>query len=188
MNDETPAYQDIDKGLADLELKVKNSNRALDNLFKGLGIGAEERAGAVPPQVYTGDPSQSLRRLADACIAQGAQQVFCVEQDPNYASTLNNKGYPTLNADFLTVPPSIKYSRVVMNPPFSGGQFIQHIQKALEWLAPGGALVSVIPGGKDQPKLAQALAGRQFVVTPLDQGAFKSSGTAVATSVVIVKG
>jgi hypothetical protein len=301
MND-TPEYQDIDKGLADLELKVKNSNRALDNLFKGLGIGAEERAGAVPPQVNTEAPARRLAddevlgalakftfdkqrklamppveqldarlfgkvksvlaslggkwntsasafvfkydpepkiadmlssgavvnhkkeaqafftpsdlahrvvglarvkgqvvlepsagegALADACIAQGAKRVDCVEKDENYAGTLKQKGYIVVNDDFLSLPVQSGaggYSRIVMNPPFSGGQFIQHIVKALEWLQPGGSLVSVIPGGKDQPKLAQALAGRQFVVTPLDQGAFKASGTAVGTSIVIVKG
>src|SRR3546814_13421981 len=47
-------------------------------------------------------------------------------------------------ADFLTLPPSPIYDRIVMNPPFDRGRDCDHVRHAFGFLKPGGILVAVM--------------------------------------------
>ena len=47
--------------------------------------------------------------------------------------------------DFLAVPPAPVYDRVIMNPPFTRGQDVTHVQHALRFVRPGRRLVAVMP-------------------------------------------
>lgn len=49
--------------------------------------------------------------------------------------------------DFLTYPVVRVYDRVIMNPPFIGTSYIDHVRHAYSLLVPGGRLVSVMPAG-----------------------------------------
>lgn len=94
--------------------------------------------------------------------------------------------------DFLTVKPTGTYDRVVMNPPFSRQADIKHVQHALEFLKPGGLLVSVMAAGVTFRQDARATYFRALVeerggaIEPLPEGAFKSSGTGVNTVIVTI--
>lgn len=53
--------------------------------------------------------------------------------------------------DFLSLVPSPSFDTVLMNPPFAvqGNPlaYVDHIEHAMKFLAPGGVLVSVVPAG-----------------------------------------
>lgn len=80
------------------------------------------------------------------------------------------------NCDFLTLDPIVKYDRVVMNPPFSGGADIAHIRHAMLFLRPGGRLVALCAGGPRQEAQLRPMAATW---ESLPAGSFKDSGTNV---------
>jgi len=54
--------------------------------------------------------------------------------------------------DFLTIHQRQLYDRIVMNPPFSEGRWLAHLEHAAAMLADDGRLVAVLPAsakGKD---------------------------------------
>jgi len=114
---------------------------------------------------------------------------------------LDEKHIPELQAipaldvfctNFLDTWPSPRFDRIVANPPFTRQQDIDHVNHMLDWLAPGGRLVSVMSAGVmfSQTKKAQAFRARieslggEF--EKLDEGTFKESGTGVNTVLLVV--
>src|SRR5690606_4359523 len=87
------------------------------------------------------EPSAGSGAIAAAAAERGAV-VDCIEQDPGYAAVLADESVArTLTvADFLAVPAEPRYDRVVMNPPFTRGADMQHVEHALRFLKPDGLL------------------------------------------------
>lgn len=118
--------------------------------------------------------------------------VDCIELMPKNLAILTRLGYAASGGDFLTLPVTPIYDRVVMNPPFSRQADIKHVQRALEWLRPGGRLVSVMSAGVRFRGDAIATGFRALVdfaggaIEPLPEGSFKSSGTNVSTVIVTI--
>lgn len=86
--------------------------------------------------------------------------------------------------------PTSKFDRVVMNPPFSRGQDVEHVRHALSLLAPGGLLVSVMSNGvtfRQDRRYADFRRDFSPEITPLPEGSFKTSGTNVSTVVVRIR-
>ena len=83
-----------------------------------------------------------------------------------------------------------EWNRIVMNPPFTKQQDIDHILAAYDILAPGGILVSVVSEAPFFWSNKKALAFRGFLdshgaeMVKLDEGAFKESGTMVRTRII----
>src|SRR5690606_5547682 len=77
-------------------------------------------------------------------ILSKTTHAVAVEINPNFISKLNDL-YPAviMERDFL-LQPILQVDRVVMNPPFSKQQDIDHIYHAFKFLKPGGILVSVV--------------------------------------------
>jgi hypothetical protein len=50
-------------------------------------------------------------------------------------------------ADFMAYQPRPIYQRIIANPPFRGGQDVDHVTRMYEWLAPGGRIVSITSPG-----------------------------------------
>ena len=97
--------------------------------------------------------------------------------------------------DFLAVNPDdyVPFDAVVANPPFSAQQDVTHVSHMIDFLKEGGRLATVMSNGVTfrQTKKTLALTEKledmeEFDITPLPEGAFKTSGTGVST--VIVKG
>lgn len=133
------------------------------------------------------EPSAGHGNLADACMLAGAKGVSVVEFDEDAFATLAEKQYIGIKADFLNVRPRNHFKRIVMNPPFTKGQDVKHIKRALQWLAPGGVLVTIIPDrfGIDSMNLVRVLdppVGARITSVPLPPNSFKESGTAIATA------
>lgn len=84
-----------------------------------------------------------------------ADPTTCVEVSKLHCTALESLGMKdVVNEDFLTWEPGKTYRKIVMNPPFSEGRAVAHVEKALTLLAPGGRLVAILPpSAKNQLKL-----------------------------------
>ncbi len=78
----------------------------------------------------------------------------CIEVNALQCEILRTKGYEVVNADFLSwAKTAPKADRILMNPPFSQGRALAHLQAAGALLKQGGRVVAILPGsmiGKDQ--------------------------------------
>ncbi|MFJ6559908.1 methyltransferase [Streptomyces sp. NPDC091412] len=138
------------------------------------------------------EPSAGSGAIATAAAEQGAV-VDCIEQDPGYAALLADAGRArTLTvADFLSVPAEPRYDRVVMNPPFTRGTDMQHVEHALRFLKPDGLLVSVMSWtvaehGRNTASFRALVEARGGAAEAVAERAFAESGTDVDTVIVTI--
>ena len=98
--------------------------------------------------------------------------------------------------DFLEVAQKPNFDRVVMNPPFAKQADIAHVRHALGFVKPGGRLVSVMSAAvtwktdrRTQSFHAMLESGfgfKGYHFEDVPEGAFKESGTAVRTVILVV--
>jgi predicted RNA methylase len=138
------------------------------------------------------EPSAGSGAIAAAVAKQDAV-VDGIEQDPGYAAALAETGTArTLTvADFREVPAQARYDRVVMNPPFTRGADIEHVEHALRFLKPDGLLVSVMSWtvthhNAKTAKFRALVEARGGTAEAVGEGAFKESGTDVPTVIVTI--
>jgi hypothetical protein len=80
----------------------------------------------------------------------------------------------------------------VANPPFSKNQDIDHVMKMYDLLKKGGRLVSIMSSHWKTSKNKKETEFREFIkktkatVKDVEAGAFKQSGTNVATVIVVI--
>jgi len=95
-----------------------------------------------------------------------------------------------INADFLDMPVDPTYDVVLMNPPFTKDQDIEHVMHAWEFVRPGGRLATIMSMGWRTSTRGKRKRFREFVellggkVIEVEAGAFKESGTDVSTVMV----
>lgn len=146
------------------------------------------------------EPSAGKGAIVDAARRCLGNQVslYAVELLPDNVAALHAKGGVAVwEDDFLKLRPGSEgigyFDVVVMNPPFTGQQDIDHVGHAYSFLAPGGRLVSVMSAGtrfrtnekaKDFREWAE-LNGGTFEDLP--DGSFKESGTGVRTCVFTIQ-
>ncbi|MFG9301288.1 PLxRFG domain-containing protein [Pseudomonas aeruginosa] len=92
------------------------------------------------------EPSAGMGHMADAIREQTGVEPDVVELSGERRELLEAKGYNLVGSDFMNVS-SKQYDRIVMNPPFSKGRDIQHVQHAYSLLKPGGRLVAIMGEG-----------------------------------------
>jgi len=147
------------------------------------------RIAAVKPGMDCLEPSAGDGAIAQALRECGAK-VTCIELNPKEALGLHERGFNSTEADFLSVEPKESYDRVVMNPPFTKNQDIEHVLHAYKFLKPGGRLVAIMSKGFTFGTQKQRSEFRRFVedhgqiVCDLPPGTFQESGTMVETVVV----
>lgn len=109
---------------------------------EGLARRAVELA-CIQPGDRCLEPSAGTGSLADLMPAD----THCVEVSELRAGVLEAKGFRVTQADFLTLAPVLKprFDRVVMNPPFSDGRWLAHLEAAMELVVPGGSVVAILP-------------------------------------------
>lgn len=147
----------------------------------------------IQPGMMVLEPSAGQGAIAYACAGVGAL-VNCFElMEANFATLAGDARLGAVRReDFLAVAPEAIYDRVVMNPPFMHQADIKHVQHALQFLNPGGRLVSVMGAGITyrENKLTQGfrdlLTESGGDIEPLEDGAFKSSGTMVRSVIVTI--
>jgi hypothetical protein len=135
------------------------------------------------------EPSAGEAALATACLQLGASDVTCIEINIERVLRLRQLGFSTLAADFLKERPERwkPFDRIVMNPPFRQGQDIKHVNRALQWLAPAGILVSIMFGNQDRPAFAQLVKNRRPEIIELPRGSFRESGTDIPTVIIKIR-
>ena len=131
------------------------------------------------------EPSAGQGALLEAMRKRGAR-VDAIEIDPRHVARLRDAGAAVRQGNFLAHTPTPVYDVIVMNPPFSAGQDLQHVTHALSFLKPTGRLVAITAPGFEfnQRRAFQAfrklLDLAQADVREVPAGAFKSSGTNVS--------
>lgn len=132
------------------------------------------------------EPSAGLGALADACMAQGAKSVHCMELNKDTVLLLRKKFSDAVEADFLKETPR-PYQRIVMNPPFTKNQDVKHVSHALKFLDKGGVLVAIMAGNTSRKQFQDLLVGLDYEIEEVEEGAFKESGTNVRTIILKVR-
>lgn len=157
----------------------------VDVLLHDLYIGAK-------PRVL--EPSAGTGAIAAPMVARG-WQVEAVEIDPARVAALGRiRGLRVLPGNFLQMPPRPEFDAVLMNPPFYGTHWMEHVVHAFDWLKPGGVLRAVLPATAEiaeTPKhdefrewaTARSPYGRlRFRELPAES--FAASGTRISTVVL----
>lgn len=141
------------------------------------------------------EPSCGKGDLADVIYERGIGELLGIELNLDIERYLSGKPYTALTGlDFLTASsyPQI-WNRIIMNPPFSKQQDIDHIMKAYSILQPGGILVAVVSespffrSNKKSEAFRNFLDKQDATIIPIEEGAFKESGTMVRTRIIKVK-
>lgn len=95
--------------------------------------------------------------------------------------------------DFLQASPTPEFDRVVMNPPFTRGQDMDHVRHAAAFVKPGGLLVSVMSPGRMSSQDKRAVAFREWLdqheygTEQLPDNSFRTSGTNVNTIILVIR-
>lgn len=137
------------------------------------------------------EPSAGIGNIADAVSATYPDAVIdcCEILDLNRA-VLESKGHVVVADDFLTWQPGAVYDAIVMNPPFSVAKdktaWATHLMHAWSLLKDDGYLVCITPAAiefRDDTthKTIRDLVRQYGGIESIDAGAFKDSGTGVAT-------
>lgn len=95
------------------------------------------------------EPSAGDGAIVRALLSLRAQ-VDAVEVDPGRVAQLRaiSQVWQRLSVhhgNFLQLQPRPRYTHVIMNPPFAGTHYMQHVMHGFEFLAPGGTLVALLP-------------------------------------------
>ncbi|MGV8950102.1 MAG: DUF4942 domain-containing protein [Cypionkella sp.] len=156
------------------------------------------------PSAGTGNLARPLTIKRNETTGWGADRqeysyqnrVDCVELQGALAADLADEGIyrRVLTHDFLALKPDQTglYDRVIMNPPFDRERDIDHVMHALEFLKPGGQLVSIMSAGTEFRETKKSTAFRALMTTmkakwkDLPPGSFSEVGTNVNTLYVSV--
>jgi predicted RNA methylase len=114
------------------------------------------------PGMLVIEPSAGTGELVRALLARGCT-VDAIELDIHRSAHLRTHLAIAVDVgDFLAMPAMGLYDRVVMNPPFARQADIDHVLHALNFLRPGGRLVSVMSNGVTFRR-GKAAAFRQLI-------------------------
>ena len=140
------------------------------------------------------EPSAGRGVLAKVAEAAGAK-VLAVENYHPSVLALRAAGFEVIEQDFLTVTPEQTglFEAVIANPPFTRGADISHVMHMWEFLKPGGQLAAIMSTTWQTGSLSAQRAFRAFLeehdaeVEEIPAGAFKASGTGIATVRVLIR-
>lgn len=90
------------------------------------------------------EPSAGNGNIAEV-IREAGVNPDVAEISGDLRSILEAKGFNVVANDFMEV--TDKYDRIVMNPPFSNSQDIEHLKHAYELLNEGGKVISIVGEG-----------------------------------------
>lgn len=135
----------IQKMERDLKRKVRLNRNAFNDFFPTPQTISDDVVGLadIQPGMKVLEPSAGNGELADAMSKKGVD-VDAVELASDLRMILQEKGYNLVGDDFTQFKSDPVYDRIVMNPPFSNDQDIDHVRHAYSMLKPGGRLVAIV--------------------------------------------
>lgn len=128
------------------------------------------------------EPSAGTGNIARAIFAI-TKAVDLVEIDRAMGEALRRKFWNVHILDFMGLDFGPRFDRIVMNPPFSGGDDVRHILHARAFLKPGGRLVAICGNGARQSNMLRPAASH-WEALPINS--FKEAGTAVNTVLLAI--
>lgn len=137
------------------------------------------------------EPSAGKGAIVRKCPA--GNFVFVYEVNELFHEQLQTLDVILAGKDFLQADESVKFDRIVANPPFSKNQDIDHIRKMYGVLAAGGVLVSIasthwqMSNNKKEAEFREWLDEAEAEVMPVPSGAFKESGTNIPTVIIKIR-
>lgn len=143
---------------------------------ESVAIAAVELA-EIEPQHRCLEPNAGQGGLADRM----PKSTVCVEISALHCAILQAKGYQTTCEDFLKWS-SVRFDRIVMNPPYSEGRWQAHITHAATMLLPGGRLVAILPASA---KGKNVLAGFNLMWSREYSNEF--AGTSVSVVILVAE-
>lgn len=138
------------------------------------------------------EPSCGKGDLADVAYSRNPN-IVGIELNREMKKYLDDKPYTCMvGNDFLEyeVGQVREFDRVVMTPPFSKQQDIDHIYHAYDLLSPGGILVSVVSPSPFFRTNNKSVRFREWIeeldgeVSDVGAGEFKTSGTMISTKII----
>ena len=139
------------------------------------------------------EPSCGKGNISDVAYSYNPRSLVGIELNKDLESFLKEKPYEVIvGMDFLEYNNG-NWDRIVMNPPFSNQQDIDHVMHAYDLLAENGVLVAIMflsfkyRTTKKSIKFRQLLEDTNAEVIALPSGTFKDSGTMVETCIVVIR-
>ena len=138
------------------------------------------------------EPSAGTGHMVRTLLETGAS-VDAIEISPDRVRALESIGNPRLRvttANFLQRRATPDYTHVIMNPPFYGTHWMEHVTHAFDFLAPGGTLVAILPITAELGQSKKHIAFRKWAKNHTGWGngfndlpaeSFASSGTRINT-------
>lgn len=102
------------------------------------------------PKLTVLEPSAGLGHICRE-IRQLGVEPDCFEVSPLLRQGLLLQGFNIIGEDFLSSTATAIYDRILANPPFSRNGIARHTLHALDWLRPGGRLVTLAHHYQLQP-------------------------------------
>jgi hypothetical protein len=168
------------------------------DIARGLVAELDAMASGVPRRML--EPSAGSGALIDAVRERWPDiEVVAVEAEPLNAAMLRAKGYTVIEGDFLRIDVAGPFDLVSMNPPFAvdgdRNAWVAHLYRAWDLLDPAfGRLACIAPAGawrqserKPFPELRRWMTEVGAWLDVHDAGAFKDSGTGVATLSILAR-
>jgi len=147
----------------------------------------------IAPGMRVFEPSAGKGDIVEAVMKTGAG-CCGLELVSKLAELCNAKGLSVVCRDFMQEKPSPCMDRVLMNPPFEKGQDMAHVQRAFEWLKPGGKLVAIVSASFTFRSTEQARAFNRWLFSVKAEtikndpdafrNAFRSTGVQTWTLVI----
>jgi hypothetical protein len=150
----------------------------------------------VTPGMAVLEPSAGGGRIAEKIEEAGGIAHCCEIREDAYNQLVADGFHMVYKGDFLQMPLLGRegtYRAVVMNPPFTGDQDIDHVMHAWKFLAEGGRLVAIMSPRYTFVEQSKPLAFREFLSKygvaqqVLEAGTFGASGTNVRSMMVILQ-
>lgn len=132
----------------------------------------------IEPQHSCLEPSAGHGGIAEL---MPVDQTICVEVSPLKCQVLDSKGLRVYEADFLKWAANGGcFDRIVMNPPFSEGRALAHLQAAASLTKTGSRIVAILPAGMR----GKAVLSEEWNCTWSDTRSGDFTGTSVSVVVL----
>ena len=124
-------------------------------------------------------------------IAQFMPGCDCIELNEDNAAYLKEHGFNVVHDDFMTFEPKKEYDVIVMNPPFNKGQAVRHVTKAIQIAKRCVVAIAdigvIFRNDKPTAEFRELVKSHGGTIEPVEEGAFKESGTMVKTCIITVR-
>lgn len=107
-----------------------------------------EELGGIKPWEKILEPSAGYGHIAETLVKKSGltpNNIDVIEPVESLRRILHSKGFNLVGYNILNYKPKVQYDKIIMNPPFYGGNDILHLLHCYSILKPNGKLVAILP-------------------------------------------